>query len=182
MVAHQRHHDAPLFQGDHLLDYASAVRASVDVVAQENDGVERRRFDGLDHGSQGRRAAVNVSDGDDASGHRATPRQPSEIMVSFLPMAPLYEAPCFTFSFADNRTIPRFHLEGVEVGRQVSVFKIDPGTGERLALLAMATVGEGGWVDLAEPIIVKAGEAFIVVPGPLSFGVKPAPITRASGR
>jgi hypothetical protein len=27
-----------------------------------------------------------------------------------------------------------------------------------------ATVGEGGWVDLAEPIIVRAGEAFVVVP------------------
>jgi hypothetical protein len=26
-------------------------------------------------------------------------------------------------------------------------------------------VGEGGWVDLAVPITVRAGEAFIVVPG-----------------
>jgi hypothetical protein len=25
-------------------------------------------------------------------------------------------------------------------------------------------VGEDGWVDLAEPIIVRAGEAFIAVP------------------
>ena len=64
-------------------------------------------------------------------------------------MIPLYEDPCFTFRFADDRIIPRFHLEGVEVGRRVSVFKIDPGTGERLGLLATATVGEGGWVDLA---------------------------------
>jgi hypothetical protein len=44
------------------------------------------------------------------------------------------------------------------------VFRIDPGTGERLGLLATATAGEGGWVDLAEPIIVKAGEAFVAVP------------------
>ena len=29
----------------------------------------------------------------------------------------------------------------------------------------MATMGNGGWVDLAEPITVKAGEAFIAVPG-----------------
>ena len=43
----------------------------------------------------------------------------------------------------------------------MSVFKIDPGTGERLGLLATATVGEGGWVDLPEPIIVRAGEAFM---------------------
>ena len=64
-------------------------------------------------------------------------------------MLPLYEDPWFTFRFADDRIIPRFHLEGVEAGRRVSVFKIDPGTGERLGLLATATVGEGGWVDLA---------------------------------
>ena len=47
----------------------------------------------------------------------------------------------------------------------MSIFKFDPGTGERLGLLATATVGEGGWVDLAQPIIVRAGEAFIAVPG-----------------
>ena len=44
------------------------------------------------------------------------------------------------------------------------MFRIDPGTNERLGLLATATVGEGGWVDLGEPIIVKAGEAFVAVP------------------
>jgi hypothetical protein len=27
--------------------------------------------------------------------------------------------------------------------------------------MATATVGEGGWVELTEPIIVKAGEAFV---------------------
>ena len=79
-------------------------------------------------------------------------------------MLPLYEDPHFTFRFADERIIPRFHLEGVPAGRHVSVFRIDPGTGERLGMLATATVGEGGWVDLAEPIIVKAGEAFVAVP------------------
>ena len=86
-------------------------------------------------------------------------------------MPPLYQDPWFTFRFADERTIPRFHLEGVEAGRQVSVFRIDPGTGERVGLLALATAGEGGWVDLQEPIIVRAGEAFIAVPAapPLSW-------------
>jgi hypothetical protein len=79
----------------------------------------------------------------------------------------LYEEPHFTFRFADARIIPRFHLEGVEAGRRVSVFKIDPGTGVRLGLLATATVGNGGWVDLAEPIIVQAGDAFIAVPEPV---------------
>jgi hypothetical protein len=58
-------------------------------------------------------------------------------------MTPLYEDPHFTFRFADDRIIPRFHLEGIEAGRRVTVFKIDPGTGERLGLLATATVGDG---------------------------------------
>ena len=79
-------------------------------------------------------------------------------------MRPLYEDPHFTFRFADDRIIPRFHLEGVEAGRRVEVFRIDPGTGERLGLLATATVGEGGWVDLPEPINVRTGEAFIAIP------------------
>ena len=81
-------------------------------------------------------------------------------------MLPLYHDPHFTFRFADDRLIPRFHLEGVEAGRRVEVFRIDPGTGERLSLLATATVGDGGWVDLREPITVRAGEALVVVPGP----------------
>jgi hypothetical protein len=80
-------------------------------------------------------------------------------------MKPLYEDPHFTFRFADNRIIPRFHLEGVEDGRRVSVFKIEPDTGDRLGLLATGSVGEGGWVDLDEPIIVKAGDAFVALPG-----------------
>jgi hypothetical protein len=79
-------------------------------------------------------------------------------------MIPLHKDPWFTFRFADDRIIPRFHLEGVEAGRRVSVFKIDPDTG--LAMLVTATVGEGGWVDLAESIIVRAGEAFVAVPKP----------------
>ena len=78
-------------------------------------------------------------------------------------MISLYQDPHFTFRFADDRIIPRFHLEGVEAGRLVEVFRIDPSSGERLGLLATATVGEGGWVDLQEPIIVRAGEAFIAV-------------------
>jgi putative acetyltransferase len=79
-------------------------------------------------------------------------------------MLPLYHDPCFTFRFAEDRSIPRFHLEGVENGRHVSIIKIDPATGERQGLLAFATVGEDGWVDLPQPIIVRAGEAFIAVP------------------
>jgi hypothetical protein len=39
-----------------------------------------------------------------------------------------------------------------------------PMTGERLGLLATAAGGEAGRVDLPEPIVVRAGEAFIAVP------------------
>ena len=81
-------------------------------------------------------------------------------------MLPLYEDPWFTFRFAEDRLVDRFHLEGVRAGRRVSVFKLDPGTGERLGLLATATVGEGGWVGLQGPLVVRAGEAFIAVPDP----------------
>jgi hypothetical protein len=79
-------------------------------------------------------------------------------------IGPLYEDPWFTFRFAEDRRILRFHLEGVPAGVRVSVFRIDAGTGERRGLLATAAVGEGGWVDLPEPILVRAGEAFIAVP------------------
>jgi hypothetical protein len=81
-----------------------------------------------------------------------------------MPMLPLYREPHFTFRFGDDRLIPRFHLENLDVGRRVSVFTIDPATGERLVLLMTARVGEGGWVDLPEPIAVRAGDAFIAVP------------------
>jgi hypothetical protein len=79
-------------------------------------------------------------------------------------MTPLHHDRYFTFRFADDRIIPRFHLEGVEAGRRVSVFKLDLATNERLDLIATATVCDGGWVDLPEPIIVRAGDGFIAVP------------------
>ena len=85
-------------------------------------------------------------------------------MMDVIEMLPIYQDDWFTFRFAEDRIIPRFHLEGIEAGQPVSVFKIDPGTGERLRLLETATVGDVGWVDLKEQIIVRAGEAFIAVP------------------
>jgi hypothetical protein len=63
-------------------------------------------------------------------------------------MIPLHQDPCFTFRFADDRIIPRFHLEGVEAGRRVEVFKIDPGTGERLACWRPSPLGRAaGWTS-----------------------------------
>jgi hypothetical protein len=82
-------------------------------------------------------------------------------------MTPLYRDPEFTFRFAEDRLIPRFHLEGVPSGQRVLVFKVDPETGERRGVLATASVGQDGWVDLPTPIIVRAGDAFIAVPGEL---------------
>jgi hypothetical protein len=79
---------------------------------------------------------------------------------------PLHRDPHFTFRFAEDRLIPRFCLEGLPAGQQVSVFKIDPKTGERLDWLTVAAVGEGGWVDLKEPLLIRAGEAFVAVPEP----------------
>lgn len=80
----------------------------------------------------------------------------------------LYEEPHFTFRFGDDRLIPRFHLEGVAAGRRVTVYRIDPATGERQDVLSTAVVGAGGWVDLPAPLLVRAGDAFVAVPGPAS--------------
>ncbi|HVK19478.1 MAG TPA: hypothetical protein VM533_21265 [Fimbriiglobus sp.] len=80
-------------------------------------------------------------------------------------MIPLHCDPYFTFRFADDRLVPRFHLEGIEAGRRVDVFRIDPATGVRLGLLTTGLTGDGGWVDVKEPITVRAGDAFVAVPG-----------------
>ena len=79
-------------------------------------------------------------------------------------MLPLHHDPHFTFRFGDDRIIPRFHLKGIEAGRRVSLFKLDTVTGERLGLIASATAGVGGWVDLSEPILVRAGDGFVALP------------------
>ena len=76
----------------------------------------------------------------------------------------LHEDEGYTFRFADDRVIPRFHLDGVPPGTHVAVYRIDPATEERRELLTTATVGEGGWVDLPDPLRVRAGDAFVAVP------------------
>lgn len=79
-------------------------------------------------------------------------------------MLPLYEDPGFTFRFSEDRIVSRFHLEGIKAGRRVSMFKIDNATGERMSLLTTAIAGEGGWVELPEPIIVLAGDELVALP------------------
>lgn len=76
---------------------------------------------------------------------------------------PLYRDPCFTFRFADDRSIGRIHLEGVQSGRRVILYKIDAETGDRLGLLTMGSVGTMGWTDLDQPIVVRAGDAFVAI-------------------
>jgi hypothetical protein len=78
-------------------------------------------------------------------------------------MLPLYRDPHYTFRFADDRLVDRFHLDGVEPGTRVSVFTLDPATGDRLGLIAETVAGAGGWVDLVEPLVVRAGGGFVAV-------------------
>ena len=40
-------------------------------------------------------------------------------------MIPLHHDSHYTFRFADDRIISRFHIEGVSAGRRVDVFRID---------------------------------------------------------
>jgi len=79
-------------------------------------------------------------------------------------MIPLHHDTHFTFRFDDDRIIPRFHLEDVGAGRRVDVYRIDPATGGRLGLLTTGVAGDGGWVDVDEPITDRAGDAFVAVP------------------
>ena len=78
-------------------------------------------------------------------------------------MFPLYRDPHYTFRFAEDRLVGRFHLDGVEPGTPVSVFALDPATAERLGLLAEAVAGDGGWVNLSEPLVVRTGGGFVAV-------------------
>lgn len=78
-------------------------------------------------------------------------------------MTPLYRDTQFTFRFADDRRVERFHLDGVAPGRHVTVYRLHPADewGERLA---GGRTGVDGWVELPEPLTVRAGEGFVAVP------------------
>ena len=78
-------------------------------------------------------------------------------------MLPLYEDPHFTFRFDTDRLVPRFHLAGVAAGRRVSVYRTGP-DGKRVEMIAVGVTGPDGWVELPEPIVVRAGEGFDAVP------------------
>lgn len=78
-------------------------------------------------------------------------------------MTPLYKDPWFTFRFADDRIVPRFHLEGVAANRPVTVYRLDEAT-ETRRQVAQAVCSADGWVHLPVPLIVRAGDVFIAVP------------------
>lgn len=85
-------------------------------------------------------------------------------------MIPLHHDPFYTFRFAEDRMIPRFHLEGMPSGQLIRVHRADPATLRPGALLTTAPVGTGGWVDLAQPLLVRAGEVFVVLPERAAIG------------
>ena len=53
-------------------------------------------------------------------------------------------------------------VSSLEAGQLRNMKPVDEA--EALRFLPGATVGEGGWVDLREPIMVRAGDAFVAMP------------------
>ena len=74
MVAQEGDQAAAAAQVDEPVEDAPAVRPPVDVIAQGDDGVLGAGPDGVEQGVQGRRAAVDVADGDGARGHHGRSR------------------------------------------------------------------------------------------------------------
>lgn len=78
-------------------------------------------------------------------------------------MIPLYRDPVFTFRFEEDRLIDRFHLEGVGAGLRVTLFRWQADISHQAGPeLARCVVGEGGWVTLSPPMVMRAGEGFVV--------------------
>ncbi len=80
-------------------------------------------------------------------------------------MIELYRDDDFRFRFAEPRVVGRFHLEGVALGTVVTVRQLrTPGevVGE---LLATATVGDGGWVEITPALRVDVTNGFRVTLG-----------------
>lgn len=76
-------------------------------------------------------------------------------------MIPLHRDEFYTFTFADDRLVPRFHLDGATEGA-AAVYRLDPATGGPADRLADAVVGPGGWVELSVPLTVRTGDGFLV--------------------
>jgi hypothetical protein len=77
-------------------------------------------------------------------------------------MIPLYSDDRFTFCFAEDRIISRFHMEGISVGTSVRIYRFSTETKEVQELLQEAIVGENGWVEIKNPLVMRAGDGFVV--------------------
>ena len=77
-------------------------------------------------------------------------------------MISLFREPWYHFCFADDRLIPRFHLEDVPTGVRVRVHQLvqeQPGP-----LLMEGVVDESGWVECPIPLRIPRGEGFLAIP------------------
>lgn len=83
---------------------------------------------------------------------------------SSFPPLPLYYPRSFLFRFTEDRRVARFHLQDVRPGTRVSVFRLEADPQQWRELLTTAVAGAGGWVELPEPLIVRAEQGFVVVP------------------
>lgn len=77
-------------------------------------------------------------------------------------MITLYRDDDFTFRFAEPRIVGRFHLEGVAPGTAVAVRRLATPGDVVGGLLATATVGDGGWVEVTPALRVDAAHGFRV--------------------
>ena len=76
-------------------------------------------------------------------------------------MIPLHRDTIYTYRFADDRLIGRFHLADAPAGQRVVVYRLEGLSTIRGDRLLEARVGANGWVELTEPLIMRTGEGFI---------------------
>jgi hypothetical protein len=69
VVAQERDQSTSLCEADQHVNYPAAVRPSVDVVTQGNDGVVPTGRNGIDYSRQGVWAAVDVADRNETARH-----------------------------------------------------------------------------------------------------------------
>src|SRR4051794_32027317 len=90
-------------QVDEPVEHTTGVRATVDIITQSDDHVLRAGPDGVEEGMEGRRAAVDVADGDGATGHES--QAPSSSVFAFT--SRLTSATASSIAFCTARSEPR---------------------------------------------------------------------------
>ncbi|VTR97972.1 hypothetical protein [Tuwongella immobilis] len=82
-------------------------------------------------------------------------------------MIPLFSELEFRFRFAEERIVPRFHLEGIAPGVRIAIFALtasDAAGESRGDWLMDALVGDASWVTVEPPLRVGPGRGFVAVP------------------